>query len=151
MVARGQSILRPFVLTTWRCLSPIQTIPMRKFLCRRLAAGADLLANALHSRGFVVDVVRDATRAGIMEAVPTGLKAEARPGSVVLVYFGGFGVQSRGPKTTMIIPSTQRSGRSSDVPSRRSSERRGKPLSELSGSGALQTDCNRRRLPPQSL
>src|SRR5258708_85401 len=60
-----------------------------------VAAGADLLANALHSRGFVVDVVRDATRARITEAVDR-LKAEARPGSVVLVYFGGFGVQSRG-------------------------------------------------------
>ena len=30
-----------------------------------VAAGADLLANALRSHGFVVDVVRDATRAGI--------------------------------------------------------------------------------------
>ena len=29
-----------------------------------VAAGADLLANVLHSHGFVVDVVRDATRAG---------------------------------------------------------------------------------------
>src|ERR1700674_3372681 len=60
-----------------------------------VAAGADLLADVLHSHGFVVDVVRDATRAGITEAVDR-LKAEARPGSVVLVYFGGFGVQSRG-------------------------------------------------------
>src|SRR5258708_491878 len=56
-----------------------------------VAAGADVLANVLHSHGFVVDVVRDATRAGITEAVDR-LKAEARPGSVVLVYFGGFGV-----------------------------------------------------------
>src|SRR6266404_6974320 len=34
-----------------------------------VAAGADLLANALHGHGFVVDVVRDATRAAISEAV----------------------------------------------------------------------------------
>src|ERR1700724_1325932 len=60
-----------------------------------VAAGADLLPDVLHSHGFVVDVVRDATRAGITEAVDR-LKAEARPGSVVVVYFGGFGVQSRG-------------------------------------------------------
>jgi len=60
-----------------------------------VAAGADLLANVLHNHGFVVDVVRDATRAGITQAVDR-LKAEAHPGSVVLVYFGGFGVQSRG-------------------------------------------------------
>jgi len=34
-----------------------------------VAAGADLLANVLRSHGFVVDVVRDATHAGITEAV----------------------------------------------------------------------------------
>src|SRR6202162_4086188 len=34
-----------------------------------VVAGADLLANVLHSHGFVVDVVRDATRAGIAQAV----------------------------------------------------------------------------------
>jgi len=60
-----------------------------------VTAGADLLANVLHSHGFFVAVVRNATHAGIREAVDR-LKAEARPGSVVLVYFGGFGVQSRG-------------------------------------------------------
>jgi caspase domain-containing protein len=52
-----------------------------------VAAGADLLANVLHSHGFVVDVVRDATRAGITEAVDR-LKAETRPGSISKCWNG---------------------------------------------------------------
>src|SRR6202008_2717033 len=60
-----------------------------------VTAGADVLANVLRHHGFLVIVVRDATRAGMMEAVDR-LKAAARPGSVVLVYFGGFGVQLEG-------------------------------------------------------
>src|SRR5258708_24846067 len=54
-----------------------------------VAAGADLLANVLHSHRFVVDVVRDATRAGITETVDP-LKADAPPGSGALVYFCGL-------------------------------------------------------------
>jgi uncharacterized caspase-like protein len=60
-----------------------------------VTAAADTLANVLRDHGFLVIAVRDATRAGMMEAVDR-LKAAARPGSVVLVYFGGFGVQSEG-------------------------------------------------------
>src|SRR5258705_5745649 len=96
-----------------------------------VAAGADLLANVLHSHGFVVDVVRDATRAGITEAVDR-LKAEARAGSVVLVYFGGFGVQSRGQN--YMIPVDAKIWEERDVrPDRVSVEG---TLSELSRSGA---------------
>jgi uncharacterized caspase-like protein len=58
-------------------------------------AGADALANVLRNRGFFVIVVRDASRAGMTEAIDR-LKAAARPGSVVLAYFGGFAVQSEG-------------------------------------------------------
>src|SRR5712672_1367001 len=96
-----------------------------------VAAGADLLANALHSHGFVVDVVRDATRAGITQAVDR-LKAEARPGSVVLVYFGGFGVQSRGQN--YMIPVDAKIWEERDV--RRDGVSVGETLSQLSGSGA---------------
>jgi uncharacterized caspase-like protein len=56
-----------------------------------VTAGADVLANALRNHGFLVIVVRNATRAGMTEAVDR-LKAAA----LVLVYFGGFGVQSEG-------------------------------------------------------
>src|SRR3984957_12154979 len=105
---------------------PDAEIPLRD-----VAAGADLLANALHSHGFVVDVVRDAPRAGIMEAVDR-LKAEARPGAVVLVYFGGFGVQSRGQN--YMIPVDAKIWEERDV--RRDGVSVEEALSELSGSGA---------------
>jgi len=92
---------------------------------------ADLLANVLHSHGFVVDVVRDATHAGITEAVDR-LKAEARPGSVVLVYFGGFGVRSRGQN--YMIPVDAKIWEERDV--RRYGVSVEETLSELSSSGA---------------
>jgi uncharacterized caspase-like protein len=60
-----------------------------------VTAGANALAKVLRNRGFFVIVVRDATRAGMTEAIDR-LKAVARPGSVVLAYFGGFAVQSEG-------------------------------------------------------
>ena len=110
-----------------------------------VAAGADLLANVLHGRGFVVNVLRDATHAGITEAIDR-LKAEARPGSVVLVYFGGFGVQSRGQN--YIIPVDAKIWEERDV--RRYGVDVEEVLSELSRSGA-RTDRTRRRLPTQSL
>jgi hypothetical protein len=96
-----------------------------------VAAGVDLLANVLRNHGFVVDVVRDATRAEIAEAVDR-LKAEARPGSVVLVYFGGFGVQSRGQN--YMIPVDAKIWEERDV--RRDGVSIGETLSQLSGSGA---------------
>jgi len=96
-----------------------------------VAAGADLLANVLHSHGFVVDVVRDVTRAGIAEAVDR-LKAEARPDSVVLVYFGGFGVQSRGQN--YMIPVDAKIWEERDV--RRDGVSVEETLSKLSSFGA---------------
>src|SRR5579871_6129541 len=108
-----------------------------------VAAGADLLANVLHSHGFVVDVVRDATRAGITEAI-NQLKAEARPGSVVLVYFGGFGAQSRGQN--YIIPVDAKIWEERDI--RRDGVNVEEVLSELSHSGARErialVDASRR-------
>jgi hypothetical protein len=108
-----------------------------------IAAGADLLANVLHSHGFVVDVVRDATHAGITQAVDR-LKAGARPGSVVLVYFGGFGVQSRGQN--YIIPVDAKIWEERDV--RRDGVNVEEILSELSHSGARErialVDASRR-------
>jgi hypothetical protein len=98
---------------------------------QEVAAGADLLANVLHSHGFAVEVVWDATRAGITEAVDR-LKAEARPGSVVLVYFGGFGVQSRGQN--YMIPVDAKIWEERDV--RRDGVSVEETLSELNSSGA---------------
>jgi hypothetical protein len=108
-----------------------------------VAAGAESLANVLHSRGFVVNVLRDATHAGITEAIDR-LKAEARPGSVVLVYFGGFGVQSRGQN--YIIPVDAKIWEERDV--RRYGVDVEEVLSELSRSGARErialVDASRR-------
>lgn len=96
-----------------------------------VTAGADTLANVLRDRGFLVIVARDATRAGITEAVDR-LKAAARPGSVVLVYFGGFGVQSEGQN--YMIPVDAKIWRERDV--RRDGVNIERALSSLSASGA---------------
>jgi uncharacterized caspase-like protein len=96
-----------------------------------VTAGADALANVLCNHGFLVIVVRDATRAGVTEAVDH-LKAAARPGSVVLVYFGGFGVQSEGQN--YMIPVDAKIWQESDV--RRDGVKIERALSDLSASGA---------------
>jgi hypothetical protein len=96
-----------------------------------VTAGADVLANALRNHGFLVIVVRDATRVGMTEAVDR-VKAAARPGSVVLVYFGGFGVQSQGQN--YMIPVDAKIWQERDV--RREGMNIERALSDLSASGA---------------
>src|SRR5215475_5997716 len=59
------------------------------------------LANAMRRRGFDVDVVEDATKADMARAVER-LKSRIQPGSVVMLFFGGYGVQSR--HETYMIP-----------------------------------------------
>ncbi|MBA7474605.1 hypothetical protein ES707_09959 [subsurface metagenome] len=96
-----------------------------------VTAGAAALANVLRNHGFLVTLVRDATRAGVTEAV-NRLKAAARPGSVVLVYFGGFGVQSEGQN--YMIPVDAKIWQERDV--RRDGVKIERALSDLSASGA---------------
>ncbi len=55
---------------------------------------ADGLADAMRCHGFDVDVVEDATKADMARAVDR-LKSRIKPGSVVMLFFGGYGVQSR--------------------------------------------------------
>ena len=55
---------------------------------------ADGLADTMRRRGFDVDVVEDATKADMARAVER-LKSRIKPGSVVMLFFGGYGVQSR--------------------------------------------------------
>jgi len=50
------------------------------------------LTAALRANGFNVDVVEDATRDDMSRAVAR-LKARIRPDSVVMLFFGGYGVQ----------------------------------------------------------
>lgn len=53
---------------------------------------ARALTSALRRDGFDVDVVEDATKDDMSRAVER-MKAKIKPGSVVMLYFGGFGVQ----------------------------------------------------------
>jgi uncharacterized caspase-like protein len=59
------------------------------------------LAHAMRRHGFDVDVVEDATKADMARAVER-LKFRISPGSVVMLFFGGYGVQSR--HETYMIP-----------------------------------------------
>ena len=62
---------------------------------------ASRLAYAMRRHGFDVDVVEDATKADMARAVER-LKSRIIPGSVVMLFFGGYGVQSR--HETYMIP-----------------------------------------------
>lgn len=53
---------------------------------------ARAMTSALRRDGFDVDVVEDATRDDMTRAVER-LKAKIKPDSVVMLYFGGYGVQ----------------------------------------------------------
>ena len=59
------------------------------------------LADAMRRHGFDVDVVEDAKKADMARAVER-LKTRIIPGSVVMLFFGGYGVQSR--QETYMIP-----------------------------------------------
>ena len=59
------------------------------------------LASAMRRHGFDVDVVEDATKAVMAHAIER-LKSRIIPGSVVMLFFGGYGVQSR--QETYMIP-----------------------------------------------
>jgi uncharacterized caspase-like protein len=56
---------------------------------------ARAMTAALRRDGFDVDMVEDATRDDMVRAVAR-LNSKIQPDSVVMLYFGGFGVQSRG-------------------------------------------------------
>jgi uncharacterized caspase-like protein len=70
------------------------------------------LADAMRRHGFDVDVVEDATKADMARAVER-LKSRIRPGSVVMLCFGGYGVQS-GHESYM-IPTDATIWKESDV------------------------------------
>jgi uncharacterized caspase-like protein len=70
------------------------------------------LANAVRRHGFDVDVVEDATKADMARAVER-LKSRIMPGSVVMLFFGGYAVQS-GHESYM-IPTDATIWKESDV------------------------------------
>ncbi|WP_375785855.1 caspase domain-containing protein [Bradyrhizobium sp. Pha-3] len=53
---------------------------------------ARTLSSALRREGFDVDVVEDATRDDMFRAIER-MKAKIRPDTVVMLFFGGYGVQ----------------------------------------------------------
>jgi uncharacterized caspase-like protein len=54
---------------------------------------ARALTSALREDGFDVDVIEDATRDDMTRAIAR-LKSKVRPDSVVMLFFGGFGIQA---------------------------------------------------------
>ena len=97
----------------------------------QMACDAEALANVLRKDGFVVDVVENATHAEMTRAIDR-LKSRVGPDSTVLLYFGGYGVQSGGQDYMM--PVDAKIWRESDV--RRDGVSIDHVLSELTGSGA---------------
>jgi uncharacterized caspase-like protein len=73
---------------------------------------ANGLANAMRRHGFDVDVVEDATKADMARAVER-LKSRIKPGSVVMLFFGGYGVQSG--RESYMIPIDATIWKESDV------------------------------------
>src|SRR6516164_8415499 len=70
------------------------------------------LADAMRRYGFDVDVVEDATKADMARAVER-LRSRIKPGSVVMLFFGGYGVQA-GHESYM-IPTDATIWKESDV------------------------------------
>ena len=70
------------------------------------------LADAMRRHGFDVDVVEDATKADMARAVER-LRSRIKPGSVVMLIFGGYGVQA-GHESYM-IPTDATIWKESDV------------------------------------
>ena len=70
------------------------------------------LAGAMRRRGFDVDMVEDATKADMARAVER-LKSRIKPGSVVMLFFGGYGVQSG--RESFMIPIDATIWKESDV------------------------------------
>jgi uncharacterized caspase-like protein len=92
---------------------------------------ARALASTLSSDAFDVELVQDATRDAISRAIAR-LKAKVRPDSIVMVYFGGLGVQSDGQ--SYMIPVDAKIWCEEDV--RRDGVSIDRLLSELDNSGA---------------
>jgi uncharacterized caspase-like protein len=92
---------------------------------------ARALASTLRKDGFDVDLVQEATGQDMAAAIAR-LKAKLRPDSTVMVYFGGFGVQSDGQ--SYMIPVDARIWYEDDV--RRDGVSIDRLLSELKNSGA---------------
>ena len=68
----------------------------------QVANDAVALASALRAKDFRVDLIQNATHADTKSAIDR-LKARVQGNSIVLIYFGGFAVQSRGQSYMMPV------------------------------------------------
>jgi len=73
---------------------------------------ARVLSATLRHGGFDVDVVEDASHDDMVRAVAR-LKAKAKPESVVMLYFGGYGIEDR--RQSYMIPVDAAIWKQSDV------------------------------------
>ena len=92
---------------------------------------ASALASTLRKDGFDIYLVQNATRDDMTRAIAR-LKTKVRPDSIVMVYFGGFGIQSGGQ--SYMIPVDAKIWYEDDV--RRDGVSIDRLLSELKNSGA---------------
>lgn len=97
----------------------------------QMARDAEGLANALRNDGFLVDAVENVARRDITRAIDH-LIARVHLNSIVLVYFGGYGVQSDGQN--YLIPVDAKIWSEEDV--RRQGVSIDRLLSQLKASGA---------------
>jgi uncharacterized caspase-like protein len=97
----------------------------------QMTRDAEVLAIALRKDGFLIDAVDDATRSDMNRAIDH-LRARVRLNSIVLVYFGGYGIQSDGQN--YLIPVDAKIWSEEDV--RRQGVSIERLLSELKTSGA---------------
>src|SRR5260370_26858845 len=96
-----------------------------------MASDAEALANVIRKDGFVVNGVEHASHAEMTRAIDR-LNLRVGPGSIVLLYFGGYGVQSDGQN--YMIPVDAKVWGERDV--RRDGVSVDRLLSELKDSGA---------------
>jgi uncharacterized caspase-like protein len=66
---------------------------------------ARALSASLRRDGFVVDVVEDATRDDMTRAIAR-LKSRVKPDSVVMLFFGGYGIQAGGESYMIPVDAT---------------------------------------------
>ena len=104
------------------------------------------LTAALRGKGFDVDVVEDATKDDMARAI-VRLKAKIKPDTVVMLFFGGYGVQVG--RESFMIPVDAADLEGSRRPPRRRQHRAGAGRDDREGRQGQAR--RRRRLPPQPL
>ncbi|WP_271671610.1 caspase family protein [Bradyrhizobium sp. CCBAU 51627] len=79
--------------------------PDADFPLPQITSDAEALTNSLREDGFLVDAIENTTRLGMTRAIDH-LKNRLRSNSTVLVYFGGYGIQSDGQNYLIPIDAT---------------------------------------------